>query len=202
MSLEETLKRTKKEQAEELALKYKDLPILEQQHKIMEEIPCSRSTALNAIKKISDSIEREKSPEPQKPQFKLGEEEQKEPAYLPPSQTEAPIESIEPEKPMQPLTLQPEAAEEQLDLFRDMLRGMHNLILSKEGILGERYGRTQKQCEQASDQLFRWLCRRYSLEDLEKWDTILLIGSYGTLIGGIIKEYVAERRKTLQKAEK
>jgi len=199
----EMKKSTKRSRAEELALKYKELPYDQRMTKIKEEVPCSKSVAWKAIDKIDKSQKREK--EPSRGGFKVLEEEHKEPEFMPSEaeqkKKEEPekIEKREAEPKIEELTA--EEVQEQLDIFRDMLRGTHQLILSKDGLLGERYGRKPEQVEQASDQLYRWLRRRYGLEDLERWDTVLLVGSYGTLIGGIIKDYIQDRRKK-EKEEK
>lgn len=192
---EKEKKKTKKTRAREKALQYKDLTDDQARTKIMEEVPCSRSTASKAVTWLRKKQEEEKG---EKPSLKVVPEEEKKPKFL--GEEERPVEEIKKEeRPIEEITLTPEEAQEQLDLFKDMLRGMHLLLISKDGLLGEKYGRPEKQCVQASDQLYRWLCRRYGVEDLERWDTILLVMSYGTLVGGIVKEVIAERRKKKSK---
>ena len=83
-----------------------------------------------------------------------------------------------------------------------MLRGTYVLIFSQDGLLGKKYGRTEKQCEQLADMQYRWLVRRYSVEQLERFDTLLLVGAYATFLGGIAKDYIEERRKNAPKVEK
>lgn len=187
-------KKTKKAAARELALKYKDLPEHEARKKIREEVPCSRSTASKALTWLKEQQEKEKAV---KPSLEVVPEEEKKPEFI--EEPEKPIKEI---KPAPPEEITPEEVKEQLEIFKDMLRGLHVLLISEEGILGKKYGRPEKQCVQASDQLYRWLCRRIGVEELEKWDTILLILSYGTLAGGILKDVVAERRKKESKSKK
>lgn len=185
-------KKTKKARARELALAYKDLPEHEARKKIREEVPCSRSTASKALTWVKEQIKKE---EAVRPSLEVVSEEEKKPEFI--EKPEKPIKEIKP-----PEEIPPEEVKEQLEIFKDMLRGLHVLLVSEEGILGKKYGRPEKQCVQASDQLYRWLSRRYGVEDLERWDTILLILSYGTLAGGILKDVVAERRKKESKSKK
>jgi len=196
MSLENesNKKVTKRQRARELAAKYKGMEYTEARGKIMEEIPCSRSTATKALKwfEAQQAEEAEVAPS-----LKVVKEEKKEPPFLEPTE-EKPIEEIE-AKPIE--ALKAEEVEEQLDLFRDMLRGLHVLILADGGVIDllTKAGRPEKQVKQVSDQLYRWLLRRYSAEDLEKFDTILLIASYGTLIGAILTEVLKKRKKEEKK---
>ena len=190
MSLEQPKeqKKTKKARARELALEYKDLPYDEARAKIIEKVPCSRSTATKALKWFRRQEAKEAAA---KPSLQVVEEKEKKPEFI-----EKPeLEEIEKPAEAPPAVEITEEAKEQLEIFKDMLRGMHFLIISEEGILGKKYGRPKEQCAQCSDQLYRWLTRRYGVEDLEKYDTILLVLSYGTLVGGIFKDVLAERRK-------
>jgi len=193
MSLEEpTVKpetqKSKKQQARDLALKYKDLMYHQARAKLMEEIPCSRSTATKALKWFEKQQKEEKAV---KPSIEVAAEEKKKPEFLP----EAEIVEIEVEEPITKVS--EEAAQEQLAIFQDMLRGLHILIFGEGGIVDllVKAGRPEKQVKEVSDQLYRWLTRRYTVEDLEKFDTILLVGSYGILIGSIAKDVISNRGK-------
>ena len=192
--------KSKRAQAEDLALQYKDLPYPERRTKIMELVPCSRSVAVKACKKVSRALKAEKQ---QKPSFTVKKSEEKEaPHITKPIKGEPESLELQPaEKTIEELT--PQEMQEQLDLFQDMLRGFHCLIFADGGItdLLLKAGRPEKQVKQVSDQLYRWLLRRYSVEDLEKWDTLLLVASYGTLVGGIIKDVVTNRAKKEDKKQ-
>lgn len=192
----EPKKQSKLDRAKELARKYSDLPYAAARNRIMEEIPCAKSVAHKAVKLVE--VEKKKGKHAEgTPDLKIIAEPDQTPAFLEPQVQPTPeIEAAAP--PAEVIT--PEAKEE-LDLFRDMLRGLYSMIFSKDGVLGEKYGRSVKQCEQLADQQFRWLMRRYSIEQLQSFDTILLVGAYATVIGGIAKDYIAERRKA-PKAEK
>ena len=185
---QKTKKVTKYAQARALALKYKDLRYDMARTKIMEEVPCSKSVAHRAIRYLEAEEKKEKG---EKPSITIQKQEEKKPEYI--EEIQPTQEKVEP-TPQKIEEITP-IAQEQLDYFRDMLRGVHVLVVSKDGILGKKYGRETKQCTQVSDQLYRWLCRRVGVEDLERYDTILLGLSYLTLIGSIGKDVLDERRK-------
>lgn len=188
--------KTKKQMAEELALKYKDLPYDQAITKIRAEIPTSKTTAHNAIKTVQAMVEKEKAV---KPSLEVEDQEKKTPEFL---QEPVPIEEKEEIKPSITTELKPEEAAEQLELIRDMLRGVHVLLVSKEGILGEKYGRSKDQCVQVSDQLYRYLRRRISVEEFERYDTILLAISYLSLVGGVAADIIKERQKPKKEEKK
>lgn len=197
MSLEteeqkEKPQKSKKARARELALKYKNLPDHQIRAKIMEKIPCARSTASKAVTWFRGQQKKEKTT---KPQIKIVDEKKKEPEFI--AEPEAEIEEIEEKPAAAPEAITPEEAQEQLDIFRDMLRGLHVIVFAEGGLVDLllKAGVKEKQAKDVSDQLHRWLCRRYSAEDMEKWDTILLVASYGTLVGTIIKNAVAKREE-------
>lgn len=196
MSLEEPTtkpqeKKSKKQQARDLALQYKTLAYHTARAKIMEEIPCSRSTATKALKWMEKQQKEEKIA---KPSLKVAEEAEKKPEFMEKPEEISPLEEIAATK-IEEIT--PEEAEEQLEIFRDMLRGFHVIVFAEGGLIDLllKAGVKEKQAKDVSDQLYRWLTRRYSVEDLEKWDTILLVASYGTLVGSIVKKVIENRGK-------
>lgn len=187
---------SKTEKARQIATElFEQMPYDELKTKIKEDVPCSRTLAHNAIAWV-----RRKKTEgtPQKPTVEIVAEEKKEPAFI-----EEPTERIEEKAAEEPKPIQeiePMPVIEELDIFKDMLRGFYIMILSKKGMLGSKYGRNEDQCVQCSDQMFRWLYRRYG-EELLKQDTILLVLSHGALIGGIMTEWWNDRKKTEAKKE-
>jgi len=192
MSLEEPLKepkKTKKAIARELALRYKDLPEYEARTKIMEEVPCSRSTATKALKWMQREQKKEKAV---RPALEVVPEEEKEPEFL-----EEPIEEIIPPEKKAITVMEPEEAAEQLEIFKGMNRGLHVLIFAEDGLIDLliKGGVKEQQAQQVADQLYRWLTRRYPPEQLEKFDTILLVASYGTLVGTIVRNALKKREK-------
>jgi len=188
---------SKTERARQIATQLFDsMPYDELKTKIKEDVPCSRTLAHNAIAWV-----RRKKAEgtAQKPSVEIVHEEKKEPAFI-----EEPRERIEPIKPEEPKPIEqiePMPVMEELEIFKDMLRGFYIMILSKKGLLGSKYGRDEEQCVQCSDQMFRWLYRRYG-EELLKHDTILLVLSHGALLGGIGAEWLTDRRKKQEKETK
>lgn len=82
-----------------------------------------------------------------------------------------------------------------IEYVKDMLRGIHIMVLSKDGILGEKYGRSKEQVVAASDQLYRYLSKRVTVEQLENYDTAFLVLAYLPLIIGILNEFRKERAK-------
>lgn len=183
-------KKTKTARARELALQYKDLTEHEARTKIMEEIPCSRSTASKAVTWIRKQLEEEKAV---KPKLEVVPEEEKKPEFI-----EKPIEEIKPPpKPIEEIPPTPEEITEQLEIFKNMLRGLHVLIFAEDGLVDllTKGGVPEDQAKQVSDQLYRWLTRRYPPEELEKFDTILLVASYGTLVGTVVRNIIVTRKK-------
>lgn len=198
MSLEELTtkeKKSKTKQARELALKYKDLTYNQARAKIMEKIPCSRSTATKGLKWFERQLKQEKAA---KPRFEVAAEAQKTPEFM-----EKPEEIEEITAPSEITEITPEEVEEQLDLFRDMMRGLHVILFAKDGLVDIliKGGVEETQAKRVSDQAYRWLLRRYSIEELEKWDTIFLVASYGTLVGTIARNALKHREKTKTKKE-
>jgi hypothetical protein len=188
--------RTKKAISRELAQKYADKPYAAALNLIMEETPCKKTTAHSAYKwaqKQRGATKKEKEPAAaEAPMLKIIEEKDKEPPFIQTPEPEKP-EAITPEVTA-PAAMPTEAEKEQLDLFRDMLRGLYDMLFGKEGLAGK-YGRSKEQCERLADQQYFWLTRRYSVDDLQKFDTLLLVGAYATVVGGIAKDYLADRRK-------
>lgn len=191
-------KQSKTALAREIALKYTDLPYAAARDKVQEEAHTSKSLAHKSVKWAQNQKEKAQKKEG-KATLKIIDEPDKTPEFLEAPPEAAPLtDETEPcltpaEQPA--ITIVTEDQKEQLDLFRDMLRGTYVLVFSEDGILGKKYGRSIKQCEQLADQQYRWLLRRYSVEDLERFDTVLLVAAYGTFLGGIAKDYLAERRK-------
>jgi hypothetical protein len=191
----------KLKKAVEIATKYIDKSYSAALPLIMEETPCNKSTAHKAYHIVHDKkTTKEDTNKEQTPSLTIVTEKD---AQLPFTEDEKPpTEQPEPLTPIEekPAIMISDEQQKQIDLFQDMFRGMYSMFFSKDGVLGEKYGRTKKQCEDLADMQFRWLIRRYSIEQLERFDTILLVGAYGTLIGGIAKDYMAERKR--KKAEK
>ena len=182
-------KRSKKARARDLALRYKELPYDQAKTKIMEDIPCSRSTAIKALKWVQKEQAKEKAV---KPSLEVVAEEEKKPEFL-----EKPIEEI-PIREERALTELPaEQVTEQLEIFKSMLRGLHVILFAEDGLVDMliKGGVEEKQAHQVSDQLYRWLTRRYPPEELERFDTILLVASYGTLAGTVVRNALKKREK-------
>ena len=111
-----------------------------------------------------------------------------------------PEEIEEPEEitsPSEIIEISPEKAQEELELFRDMIRGLHVILFAEGGLVDLliKGGTSEKQAKQVADQLYRWLARRYSTEQLERWDTIFLVAAYGTMAGMIVKKALEHRKK-------
>ena len=189
---------SKTEKAKEIAKANPNLSYGELKTKIQEEVPCSRTLAHNAITQIRGAIEQTK---PQEPKLIIEKEEKKEPAFIEEPRELEEIKPFKPEEEAKPIEeIKPEELLPDLEVFRDMMRGFYTMILGKDGFLGEKYGRDTKQCVQCSDQMYRWLYRRYG-EELLKYDTVLLVLSHGALIGGIMSEWLNERRKRQKKEQ-
>jgi len=198
MSLEpeeskEKPKKTKKAKARDLALKYKDLPDHQIRAKIQEEIPCARSTASKAVTWFRRQETKEKAA---KPSIKVVDEKKKEPEFIAETE-EAEIEEIAEKPAAPPEEITPEEAQEQLNIFKDMNRGLHVILFAKDGLVDMliKGGVEEKQAKDVADQLYRWMARRYSAEELEKFDTIFLFASYGTMIGTIVRNALKNRKK-------
>jgi hypothetical protein len=191
--------KTKQEKANEIALQHLDLPYPAALAKIKELTPCSKAVAHKAYHTAHPKKEKP-TPKGQEPTLKVVPETKKQPPFLKEEEIGeiTPLEEAEGKAavPPPPLELQ-----QQDELFRDMFRGLYVQFFSKEGVLGDKYGRTVKACEQLADQQYRWIRRRYSLEQLEQWDTLLLVASYGTFFGGVVKDYLSERAKHKPKVE-
>ena len=196
----ETEEVSKTEQAAKLAMtKYKDLPDDQKLVKVMEDLNIAKSTGYRALRMARRRLAKETLPPAERkaapPSIEVTGEQREKPPYLP-----------DEERPRRPLAeeeieeVRPIPAEELPDFFRDSLRGTYCLLLSDDGILGKKYGRPKEQVVLCSDSLYRWFSKRIPAADLEKYDTILLIINHLTLIGGIAKPYLDDRRK--QEAKK
>lgn len=172
----------------------------EMNRNIMEEVEpdgCSRTTVWTAKKKVE--AEQPSAKKAEAPQVEIVDEAEKKPEFLPEREPEA-IEEIKPVEEIAAPPLAPEL-EGQIEVFRDMMRGLYVLLLSKE-TLGEKYGKPREQCVQCADQLYRWLTRRIDPEDLERYDTVLLVGSHIALIAPIVVTFAKERREKLSSQKK
>lgn len=169
---------------------------------IAERLDCGVTTAWRGIKRAKKELEglMEKAV---KPTRKITEEPEKKVPYIPEKEEGIakvkPLEEIAPTEPTREL---PAEQVEQIEAFRDMLRGTHILFMSKEGLLGQKYGHSKDMCVQTSDQLYRWLTRRYGVEELEKYDTILLFMTYANFVGNPVLTYARERQRRAKKEEK
>lgn len=133
----------------------------------------------------------------QKPHLKIEKEQPKTPSLM---TNDSAIEEL----PSAPAPTETAAGTEGMDTeyIRDMLRGVHASFLSKEGILGEKYGRKLEQCNTVSDQLCRYITKRVTPEQLEQYDTALLAASYLSLVAGILNEVRKDRMKKAEKEQK
>lgn len=189
-------KKSKKEQARDLALKYKDIPYAKARQKIMEEIPCSRSTATKALKWFEKQQATEKS-STGKPTIKVINEEKKQPQFIS-APEEQPLEEISstPDQPPAPPEFSPED-QEQLDMFKTMLEGLYVTLTAKGGLtdLLINAGVSEQMAKRTADQMYIWIKRRVTPETLQSYDTLLLIASHGTLIGALIQQAIKNREK-------
>lgn len=169
---------------------------------IAEKLDCGVTTAWRGIKRAKEELEKglRKAIEPRR---EIAEEPEKKPAYVSEKeegiQKVTALEEIAPTEPTR--AIKPEEAE-QIEAFRDMLRGTHILFMSKEGLLGQKYGHSKEVCIQTSDQFYRWLTRRYGVEELEKFDTILLFMAYANFVGNPVLIYVRERQRKAEEEKK
>ena len=186
---------SKTERARQIATELFDsMPYDALKTKIKEDVPCSRTLAHNAIAWVRNK-RKETEGKPQAPTVEIVAEEKKEPQFI-----EEPKEEIKAEEPKPIQKIEPMPVIGDLEIFKDMMRGFYIMILSKKGLLGSKYGRNEDQCVQCSDQMFRWLYKRYG-DELLKQDTILLVLSHGALIGGIMTEWWNDRKKAEAKKE-
>jgi hypothetical protein len=192
---------TKSQKAREIALKYTDKPYAAALNLIMEETPCKKTTAHSALKWAQKQKAKPEKPEAptteEKPTLQVISDKDKAPPFLekPEAAAEVTPEVVTEAKP-EAVTA---AEQEQLDLFKSMFRGVYTLLFSEKGLAGK-YGRSKEQCEMLADQQYNWLLRRYSVEQLNRFDTLLLIGAYATVLGGMAKDWLADRRKKAEKA--
>ena len=196
----EPTKQTKKKntapklpRALEIAETVKDLTYSAAVSRIMEETPCSKAVAHKAFHKV---VDKRNTARGISPKIEIAKEDDEQPKFIEtPTNPDAEIGEIEPIEPTPPTIQVTDEQKEQITLIQDMLRSMYVQIASKEGFLGQHYGRSKTQCENLADIQFKWLMRRYSIDDLMKFDTIILVGAYATFIGGIAKDYIEERQK-------
>ena len=200
--LPQTEEVSKTEQGVRLAMTtYKDLTDDQKLTNIMEDLNIAKSTGYRCLRIARRRLAKEKLP-PEKretvpPSIEMIGEKREKPPYLPAeAERKRPIAEAEQIEEIRPIP-----SEELPDFFRDSLRGTYCLLLSDDGILGKKYGRPKEQVVLCSDSLYRWFSKRIPLADLEKYDTILLIINHLTLIGGIAKPYLDERRKKEAKKE-
>lgn len=152
----------------------------------------SRSTRYRAHQQVTKTKRAlQQANRTMQPSIKIVNEQPKNPGFL---KAEQPIEEL-PSLTEQPA--QGGAAEPAIDIeyLRDMLRGIHDMVLSKDGILGEKYGRNKEQVHLASDQLYRYLSKKITPETLENYDLPLLFICYAPLLIGILNDVRKERAK-------
>lgn len=196
---------TKIEKAKAIAQANPTLPYATLQQKIMEEVPCSRSTARNAIKAVREP----KPPKPtdipaQPPKLEILEEKPKEPIAPPTEEEKIPSEitRLEPEIP---ITIEEEIEEkppEEILVFKQTLRSIHILFLSDKGLLGKKYGNSEEAVIEVSDMTYRALQRRYGTELLERWDIAFIFMGYAGLIINPVLKWRSERAKKKPKEKK
>lgn len=167
---------------------------------IMENCNCSKATAWKAYRSVIDAENKEKGilTKPKgsiKPSFSIADEKGKNPEFV----SEFTSQEIE-ELPAPNATQQPANLNMDLEYIKDMLRGAHVLIASKEGLLGEKYGRSKDSLVLVSDQLFLYIQKRVTPEQLANSDTPLLIISYLMLLFGILNDVRKDREKKKNKS--
>jgi len=88
----------------------------------------------------------------------------------------------------------PSEIPEDVEIFRNMLQGLYTLLCSKEGVLGKEYGRPKESCIEIADQTYRYVARRVDSEDLEQYDTYILVLSHVAFLAPIAWEFVQKKR--------
>ena len=199
-------KLNKTERARQLALQHKDMDYLPLKHKIKESVPCGATTAHNAIRWMEQQTSKGAEAEGEEPRLEIEEEKPRKdlrpqldklpeeiPSELPAARAEEPLEEIE---------QVPEVPEGEILIFRDMLRANYCLFLSKEGLLGDKYGNSVDACVQVADATYRYLERRYGREALEKGNFGMVVVANIGLIGTPASVWWRERQKAVEAKKK
>ena len=167
---------------------------------LQKGVGCSSTTAIRALKRARGKYEKGV---PIKAEIEVGGEKKGEIPFIKKHEEVAKIDKkkeIEEIAPPEP-AIPPERAEE-LNVFRDMLRGIHITMFSKEGLLGKKYGHKKEICVGTSDNLYRYLVHKFGADVLESHSFELMLVSYGYLITDPIGLYVKERREQSEKEKK
>jgi len=160
--------------------------------RLREEIPCSRTTAYKAQRRARTALTEYEEAKP--PSI--------EPLRPPPSARAPSIEQISP-PPIteieEPQIIEKPAEVGEPEFIKDMLKNIHALFLSDEGLF-EEYGVSVKEAERQGGAAYMILKDQVGEEALRKYGVYMLIAGYIGIVGKMGVKFWRKRKR--EKAKK
>jgi len=162
---------------------------------LREQIPCSRTTSYKAQRRARRALEEYE--EAKTPSI---EKIPPDPAASPPS-----IEVISPpaviEEIIEPEVIEKPAEVGEPEFIRDMLKNIHALFLSNEGLF-EEYGVSVKEAERQGGAAYMVLLDTVGEEALRKYGVYMLFAGYLGIVGKMGVKFWRQRQKEKKKTKK